>query len=102
MAAAIVASTRVLPPVGGTALSDASLLGNACSRQIRLAPKGCILLSFDGNSSSIGGLKNCDRGGECYNQLVLLKAGSYLNEGSIFTTASDLTAGYCFDLSLLR
>jgi hypothetical protein len=41
-------------------------------------------------------------GEECYNQLVLLKAGSYPNEGSIFTTTSDLTGGCCFDLSLLR
>ncbi len=63
---AIAASTGVSPLVGRMALSDASLLRDTCSRRIHLAPKGCILLSSDSDSSSIGGLHNLNRGGGCH------------------------------------
>ncbi len=74
MAAAIAASNGVLPLVGGMALSEASLLGEASSRQIHLAPEGCTLVLLDGNSISIGGTCTVSKMKmECYNQLVKLK-----------------------------
>ncbi len=98
---AIAASNRVLPLVGGMALSESLLLGGALSRRIRLAPKGCTLVSLDGDSVSIGGMHSLESKMKCYNQPVELKEGVYPNKSSIFT-ASDLTAGCCFDRSLLR
>jgi hypothetical protein len=50
-------------PVGGTALSDALLLGDASSRRIHLVPKGCTLVLLDGDFGSIGDLHNLNRGG---------------------------------------
>jgi hypothetical protein len=60
VAAAIAASNAVLPLIGGMALSEASLLGEALSRRIRLVPKGCTLVLLDGNSVSIGGMHNLE------------------------------------------
>ncbi len=70
---AIAASNGVLPLAGGMALSEASLLGEALSRQIRLAPKSCTLVLLDGNSISIGGMHSLKMKVECYNQLVKLR-----------------------------
>jgi hypothetical protein len=84
------------------ALSDVSLLEEASSRQIRLAPKGCTLVSSDGNSGNIGGLHNLDRGGGML-QSAGFAEGSKLSKKRLYiTTDSELTAGCYFNLSLLR
>ena len=62
VAAAIAASNGVLPLVGGMALSEALLLGESATRHTLLAPKGCTVVSLDGNSDCIGGCTQSWRG----------------------------------------
>jgi len=68
VAAAIAASNGVLVPVGGMALSVASLRGGAM-KCTRIAFEGCALLSLDVDSDSIMVVFTILMVGGCNNQI---------------------------------